>query len=222
MSWESSVEYYRLINESVRRRMGGLHSAQCVLFSVDFKEIEELQHRDQWNRLESILIDGACKLEAAGAEILLICSNTMHLLAEAIERRINIPLLHIADSTANRITHGGLQRIGLLGTKFTMERDFYRDRLKSKHGLGVVIPDEAARERIHEIIYRELCVGKIEESSREIFRQAITDMVAEGAEGVVLGCTEIPLLLSEPDSPVPLFDTTRLHAEAAVDFALNP
>ena len=221
MSWESSLEYYRIINESVRRRLGGLHSAECVLYSLDFECVEELQHSDQWDRLEIILAECAAKLEAGGAEVLLICSNTMHLIADAIQNRIDIPLLHITDTAADRIKIGGMRKIGLLGTRFTMEREFYRERLKLKHGLEVVTPDDADRERIHEVIYTELCMGKIEEASREAFRRIIEGMVRDGAEGIVLGCTEIPLLLSVADSSVPLFDTTRLHAEAAVDFALD-
>ncbi len=221
MSWESTLEYYRIINEVVQHRLGGLHSAECILYSLDFEVIEELQHAEQWNRLESILVDGAVKLEKAGAEILLICSNTMHLIAEGVEKGIDIPLLHIADSAADRIKAERLRRIGLLGTKFTMEREFYRDRLKSKHGLEVMIPLESEREKIHEVIYQELCVGRIEQDSRDAFRHIISGMVKKGAEGIVLGCTEIPLLLKQSDISVPLVDTTRLHAEAAVDFALS-
>ena len=221
MSWESTLEYYRIINEVVQQRLGGLHSAECILYSLDFEIIEGLQRGEQWNRLESILVEGAHRLEKAGAEILLICSNTMHLVAEGVQKGISIPLLHIADSTADQIKAEDMHRVGLLGTKFTMEREFYRERLKSKHGLEVVIPAEAEREKIHEVIYQELCVGRIEQNSRDSFRQIISGMVEKGAEGVVLGCTEIPLLLKQSDISVPLFDTTRLHAEAAVDFALS-
>jgi aspartate racemase len=220
MSWESSLEYYRILNEIVRQRLGGLHSAECVLYSVNFGRIEELQHKDRWDELLDILSDCAGKLERAGAELLLICSNTMHIIADEIEMRIGIPLLHIVDVTAERIKDHRLRKVGLLGTKFTMERDFYTERLRSKHGLEVLIPDQKDRQIIHEIIYSELCMGKIEETSRESFRRVIAKLTRAGAEGIILGCTEIPLLVSEADSSVPLFDTTRIHAEAAVDYAL--
>jgi aspartate racemase len=220
MSWESSLEYYRILNEIVRQRLGGLHSAECVLYSVNFGRIEELQHKDRWDELLDILSDCAGKLERAGAELLLICSNTMHIIADEIEMRIGIPLLHIVDVTAERIKDHRLRKVGLLGTKFTMERDFYTERLRSKHGLEVLIPDQKDRQIIHEIIYSELCMGKIEETSQESFRRVIAKLTRAGAEGIILGCTEIPLLVSEADSSVPLFDTTRIHAEAAVDYAL--
>ncbi|MGW1492397.1 aspartate/glutamate racemase family protein [Streptomyces sp. NPDC002402] len=220
MSWESSAEYYRLLNELVRERLGGLHSAKCVLHSVDFAEIEELQVAGDWERAGEILADAARGLEAAGADLLLICTNTMHKVAGQVEAAVSVPLLHLADATADAVRAQGLGRVGLLGTAFTMEQDFYRDRLAG-HGLDVLTPDAEGRALVHRVIYDELCLGVVREESRAAYQDVIAELVAAGAEGVVLGCTEIELLIGEKDSPVPVFPTTRLHAEAAVDAALG-
>lgn len=221
MSWESSVEYYRIINRATKARLGGFHSAKSIMYSVDFAEIEVLQHKGKWVETAEILCRAARSLEAAGADFLVLCTNTMHKVAADIESAVRIPLLHIADATANVITARGLKRIGLLGTRFTMEEDFYKGRLAEKHGLDVLVPGPADRETIHRVIYHELVDGRIETASRQEFRSAIERLVAAGAEGIILGCTEIGLLVKDEDSPVPLFDTTRIHAEAAVDFALR-
>ncbi|MDQ1010362.1 aspartate racemase [Streptomyces sp. V4I23] len=221
MSWESSAEYYRLLNELVRERLGGLHSARCVLHSVDFAEIEELQVAGEWQRAGDILAEAAKGLEAAGADLLLICTNTMHKVAGQVQDAVGVPLLHLADATAAAVRAHGLATVGLLGTAFTMEQDFYRDRLAS-HGLTVLTPDAAGRALVHRVIYEELCLGVVREESRAAYRRVIGELVAEGAQGVVLGCTEIELLIGADDSPVPVFPTTRLHAEAAVTAALQP
>lgn len=220
MSWESTLPYYRLLNERVRERLGGLHSAKLLLYSVDFAEIETLQHRGEWEVAGALLADAAVRLQDAGAQALLICTNTMHRVAGQIEAATTVPLLHIADATAQRIHAAGLSRVGLLGTRFTMEQAFYRERLE-RSGLDVVVPDAAARERIHAIIYDELCRGVILEESRAFYRQAIAALVEQGAQGVILGCTEIALLVGDDDAAVPLFDTARIHAEAAADWAMD-
>ncbi|MEI7037858.1 aspartate/glutamate racemase family protein [Fulvimonas yonginensis] len=219
MSWESTVPYYRLINESVRARLGGLHSAKLLLHSVDFHEIEAMQRHGEWEAAGARLAEAARGLEAAGAEVLLIGANTMHRVAPAVEAAVRIPLLHVADATAQAIAAAGLRRVGLLGTRFTMEQAFYRQRLRA-HGLDVRVPDEGDRAQVHRIIYEELCVGRMLPRSRECFRAVMARLVERGAEGIVLGCTEIGLLVDAADAPVPLFDTTRLHAEAAVAWAL--
>ena len=219
MSWESSAEYYRMVNCEVKRRLGGLHSAKLVLFSVDFSEIERLQHSGDWDGAGAILISAAQSIERAGGECLVICTNTMHLLADTIAAKISIPLLHIADATAERIKREGLKKVGLLGTRFTMEREFYRGRLESNHGLSVVVPDDTDRAAVHRIIYDELCRGEIRDESRAIYDQIVARLVKNGAEGVILGCTEIGLLLKT--AAVPLFDTARIHAEAAVEWSLS-
>lgn len=220
MSWESTLPYYRLLNERVRERLGGLHSAKLLLYSVDFAEIEALQHRGEWNAAGELLADAASRLQQAGADALVICTNTMHRVAGQIEAATTVPLLHIADATAQRIHEAGLQRVGLLGTRFTMEQAFYRERLE-RSGLGVIVPDAPERERIHAIIYDELCRGVIREESRAFYRQVIDGLVGQGAQGVILGCTEIALLVGDDDATVPLFDTARIHAEAAADWALD-
>jgi aspartate racemase len=220
MSWESSAEYYRFVNEMTRDRLGGLHSARCVLASVDFADIEALQVSGQWETAGQLLADAASGLEAAGAELLLICTNTMHKVADQVQAAVGIPLLHIADVAAEAVTSAGLGTVGLLGTAFTMEQAFYRDRLE-EHGLEVLTPPPDDRAEIHRIIYDELCLGVIREESREIGRGVIKRLAEAGAEGVVLGCTEIELLIGAEDSPVPVFATTRLHAAAAVDAALS-
>ena len=221
MSWESTAVYYRLINEGVKARLGGLHSAKLVLYSVDFQEIEELQHAADWDEAGKVLAKAAHFLQLAGADFLVICTNTMHKVAPAIEREINIPILHIADATAAVIKGLGIRTVGLLGTRFTMEQDFYTGRLREKHGLQVLIPDENERERVHQIIYEELCLGKVLDESSEEYRRIIKNLVQRGVEGIILGCTEISMLIGQKDSPVPLFDTTRIHAQKAVDWAIE-
>lgn len=220
MSWESSAEYYRILNQGVRDRLGPTASARCLLWSFDFSEIEELQHKGDWDGLTDRMIDAARRLEAGGAEVLLICTNTMHRMAPAVQAAVSVPLLHIADPTAERIKAAGLRKVGLLGTAFTMEQDFYKGRLSRDHGLSVLVPDAEDRAMVHKIIYEELVAGKVTAQSRDVYRAVIARLVRNGAEAIVLGCTEIMLLVRAEDSPVPIFDTTALHAEAAVAFAL--
>ena len=221
MSWESSELYYRWINEGVKARLGGLHSAQIALYSVDFQEIENLQHRGDWDAAGVALAQAAQRIEAAGADFLVICTNTMHKVAPAIEEVIDIPLLHIADATADAIKSAGYSTIGLLGTNFTMEQDFYRGRLVEQHGLNVLIPDETDRQIVHRIIYEELVLGQVNEASRNEYLRIIGDLAARGAEAIILGCTEITMLVQQEHTSVPLFDTTAIHAEAAVALALQ-
>ncbi|MGW8350894.1 aspartate/glutamate racemase family protein [Streptomyces wedmorensis] len=220
MSWESTAEYYRLVNEFTRDRLGGLHSARCVLYSVDFAEIEQLQVQGRWAEAGEVLAAAARALEAAGADMVLICTNTMHKVADRVEEAVSVPLLHLADATAEAVRASGLRRVGLLGTAFTMEQDFYRGRLEAR-GLEVLVPDAAGRKVVHQVIYEELCLGIVREESRAAYREIIAGLVTDGAEGVVLGCTEIELLVDAGDSPVPVFPTARLHAEAAVNAALS-
>ena len=219
MSWESSALYYRLVNEAVRERLGGLHSARCLLASVDFAEIERLQVAGDWDTAGAVLADEARLLEAGGADLLVLCTNTMHRVADQVQAAVEIPLLHIADATAAAVRDAGLTTVGLLGTAFTMEQAFYRDRLGAS-GLAVLVPEAGERAEVHRIIYEELCRGVVLDQSRDAYREVISSLVAAGAEGIVLGCTEIELLVSVDDSPVPLFPTTRIHAEAAVEAAL--
>jgi aspartate racemase len=221
MSWESSAEYYRFINEETRDRLGGLHSADCLLRSVDFSEIEQLQRAGQWERAGALLGAEASCLERAGAELLVLCTNTMHKVATAITDAITIPFVHIADTTADAVRAEGLDTVGLLATGYTMEQDFYTGRLRDAHDLHVLIPQEADRRIVHAVIYDELCVGVVEDSSREQYRRIIRDLADRGAQGILLGCTEIDLLIGPQDAPVPVFDTTRLHARRAVDIALG-
>lgn len=221
MSWESTAEYYRIINESVKERLGGLHSAKIVMYSVDFAEIERLQHEEKWDKAISLMIDAAKRVESANADFVLICTNTMHKMAGDVAASISIPLLHIADVTAEKITSQGLKEVGLLGTKFTMEQDFYKSRIKEKFGIRVLIPNESEREAVHNVIYKELCLGKVKDSSRERVKAIINRLSDNGAQGIILGCTELPLLIKQKDYPVPLFDTTVIHAKAAVDYALK-
>ena len=220
MSWESSTEYYRIINETVKEKLGGLHSAKCIMYSVDFEEVEKLQHEGKWKEATELMIDAAKRIERAGADFVLICTNTMHKMADDVQSSINIPLLHIVDATAEKIISKGLKKVGLLGTKFTMEEDFYKERLR-KFGLEIIIPEEEERKIIHTIIFKELCLGEIKESSRKKFKDIIENLISKGAEGIILGCTEIPLLIREKDCSVPVFDTTRIHAQAAVEFSIN-
>ncbi len=220
MSWESTELYYRWINEGVKARLGGLHSAKIALVSVDFQEIEELQVTGDWDAAGIALAQAAQRVEAAGADFLVICTNTMHKVAPAIEAAINIPLLHIADATADAIKTAGFDTIGLLGTNFTMEQDFYRGRLVDHHGLSVLIPCETDRQIVHRIIYGELVLGQVNEESRAEYLRIIDALAAEGAEAIILGCTEITMLVQQEHTSVPLFDTTAIHAAAAVSFAL--
>ncbi|MBS8264261.1 aspartate/glutamate racemase family protein [Mesobacillus boroniphilus] len=220
MSWESSSEYYRIINEEIKRRLGGLHSAKCILYSVDFDEIEKCQSENRWDEAGQILGDAAFSLEKAGAGFILICTNTMHKVIDQISQKISIPILHIADETAIQIKKHGMKKIGLLGTKYTMEHDFYKLRIESQD-IEVLIPDEEERDVINKTIFNELCFGNIQESSRDCFKRIIGNLVSEGAEGIILGCTEIGLLIKQEDASVPLFDTTVIHAHGAVEKALN-
>lgn len=221
MSWESSAHYYRLINEGVKQRLGGLHSAKLVLYSVDFNEIAAQQREGRWDEAAETLGGAARALAAAGADAVVICTNTMHKVADAVEKAAGVPLLHIADATGARIRAADMTRVALLGTRFTMEQDFYRGRLQERFGLDVLIPPEEDRELVHRVIYEELCLGNIENSSRAAYLEIIRGLQRRGAEGVILGCTEIGMLVSEDDSPLPVFDTTEIHAEAAVEFALT-
>lgn len=221
MSWESSLEYYRIINEQVKEKLGGLHSAKSLMYSVDFDEIEKLQHQGNWKEATNMMIDAAKRLESGGADFVVICTNTMHKMADDVQSNIKIPLLHIADATAEKIKAKGLKKIGLLGTKFTMEEDFYKGRLINNYGLDVLIPDEKDRQIVHDIIYHELCLGNVNQSSKDQFIRIINKLVDNGAEAAILGCTEIPLLVQQKDVKVLLFDTTRIHAESAVEYSLK-
>ncbi len=222
MSWESTVPYYRQINETIKQRLGGLHSAKVVLYSVDFYEIEALQRAGDWEAAGAILADAARSLEAAGAAFLVLCTNTMHKVSPAIEKAVQIPLFHIADPTAAEIKRAGYSSVGLLGTRFTMEQAFYRERLSQDHGLRVIVPDAQDRESIHRIIYEELCLGLVTAESRREYRRIMHALASEGAQAIILGCTEISLLVSQQDAAVPLFDTTAIHARAAAEEALSP
>lgn len=220
MSWESSATYYRLLNEGVRDRLGQTASARCILWSFDFAEIEALQHAGDWRGLTERMVDAARRLEAAGADALLICTNTMHRMADEVQAAVAVPLVHIADPTAARIRAAGHRRVALLGTAFTMEQDFYKGRLAERHGLDVMVPDAADRAVVHRVIYDELVAGKVLPASRDAYRDIIARLVSNGAEAVILGCTEIMLLVGPEDSAVPIYDTTALHAAAAVELAL--
>ncbi len=220
MSWESSLLYYKIINEGVKAKLGGLHSAKIVMVSVDFEEIEILQHKDKWEKLGEILANEAQNIERAGAECLLICTNTMHKVAHWVESAIKIPLIHIADATAKALLQDGIQKVGLLGTAFTMEQDFYKSRLQ-EHGLEVVVPKKQDRELIHNVIYNELCLGECKATSKEAYLEIIEKLTKEGAEGVILGCTEIGMLVKQSDTKVKLYDTTTIHTQSAVEFACS-
>lgn len=221
MSWESTALYYRILNQQVKRRLGGLHSAELVLYSVDFQHIEQLQAAGEWQQAGEILADAARNLERAGAQFIVLCTNTMHKVAAQISAATDIPLLHIADATGRRIQQAGVHKVGLLATRFTMEQDFYRGRLHEQFGLEVITPDEADRLFVHEVIYQELCLGEINPASRRRYREIMQQLVAQGAEAIILGCTEITLLVDATDASVPLFDTTLIHAEEAVIQALS-
>ena len=221
MSWESSVEYYKLVNEGIHHVLGGVHSAKCVMVSVDFAEIEVLQTQARWEEATQMMVEAARQVEAAGADFLVICTNTMHMMADEVQAAIHIPLVHIADVAGREVVKRGIRTVGLLGTRFTMQGDFYHGRLAEKFGLKVIIPSEEDQTVIHDVIYNELVTGKIVEKSRAAYLQIIEKMAAQSAEGVILGCTEIGLLVKQSDCRLPLFDTTPLHAQAAVEFALS-
>ena len=221
MSWESTMSYYKSINEGVKANLGGLNSAKICMYSVNFDEIERLQHQGRWSETANILSDAALSVEKGGADFILICTNTMHKVVPEIEEKITIPILHIADTTAQLLLEQGVKKVGLLGTAFTMEQDFYKARLVNKFGIGVVIPDESDREQVHNIIYQELCRGEVKEESRDVYRQIIEKLSQQGAEAVILGCTEIALLIQQQHTDVPLLDTTSVHADAAVRLALG-
>lgn len=221
MSWESSVEYYRIINQITNQKLGGHHSAKSVMVSVDFGPIEALMSAERWDEVAAELVATAQEIEKGGADFLLIATNTMHKLYPEIQEGIDIPIIHIADATAEKIKGAGLEQVGLLGTIFTMEKEFYKGRLHGEHGIGVVVPEKADRERVNEIVFDELVLGKIREESKVEYTRIMADLVAEGAEGIVLGCTEIPLLVGDEDTSVPTFDTTTIHAEIAVEVALG-
>ncbi|WP_432667246.1 aspartate/glutamate racemase family protein [Wukongibacter baidiensis] len=220
MSWESSLEYYRVINETVKERLGGLHSAKCIMYSLNFNKIAGLQYEDKWEELTQEMIEAAQRLKKAGADYIVICSNTMHKTADEVQNVVGIPVLHIADAAAEKIIKKRIEKVGLMGTKFSMEGDFYKKRLQEKHNLEVIIPSEEDREIINNVIYNELCLGVLKQSSREKFKEIINKLVSSGAEGIVLGCTEIPLLIKQEDVDVPVFDTMTIHSVSAVDFTL--
>ena len=221
MSWESSAEYYRFVNEEVRDRLGGLHSADCIMRSVEFAEIEELQRSGAWEEAGERLAAEAAALVGAGAELLVLCTNTMHKVADQIEAAIDVPFVHIADTSADAVRAAGFTRVGLLATAYTMEQDFYVGRLRDRHGLDVLVPEAEDRALVHRVIYDELCQGRVLEASREAYRRVMADLAEQGAEGILLGCTEVDLLVGPADATVPLFDTTRLHARRAVELALT-
>ncbi|PJY99352.1 aspartate/glutamate racemase family protein [Bacillus vallismortis] len=220
MSWESSAEYYRMINEEIKKKLGGLHSAKCILYSVDFKEIEHYQSEGAWDKAGAALGEAARSLEKAGADFIVICTNTMHKVIGYIQEMITIPILHIADATADQITRQGIRSVGLLGTKYTMEQDFYKSRIES-HNINVIVPTDEEREIINTIIYQELCLGEIKQSSKNTYKKIINHLVDRGAEGMILGCTEIGLLVKAEDSEVPLFDTAFIHAHSAARTSLS-
>ena len=221
MSWESSVEYYRIINETAKEKLGGLHSAKCLMYSVDFQEIEVLQHQDKWEELTAMMIDAGEKLRRGGADFIVICTNTMHKMAEDIEKAVGLKVLHIAEATGEEIIKSEIKKVGLIGTKFTMEGDFYKKVLKDKYNVDIIIPEDEDREIIHNVIYDELCRGEINSESKEKYKKIIARLDANGAEGIVLGCTEIPLLIKQEDVNIKVFDTTTIHGISAAEFAIS-
>jgi aspartate racemase len=221
MSWESTSSYYRFVNEGIKQRLGGLHSARICLYSVDFDEIEQLQHAGDWAATADILSQAGKRIQAGGADFLMICTNTMHKVAPEVEAAIDIPLLHIADATAAQLSKDGIARVGLLGTRFTMEQDFYKGRVQERFGIEVVVPDSQRQQEIHRVIYEELCLGSIEQASRQYYLDTIEALASQGAEAVILGCTEIAMLVAQQDTKVPLYDTTAIHCQAAVELALS-
>jgi len=221
MTWVSTVDYYRIINGTVSERLGGLHSAKCLMYSVDFGEISEWMLQEKWEEIKGRLTDAALRLKAAGADFIVICTNTMHKMADDIQKDANIPLIHIADAAAEKIKEMGLKKVGLLGTKFTMEEDFYRKRIKENYNIEVIIPGESEREIVNDVIFNELSFEVIKQSSKDKYLEIIRNLTLRGAEGIILGCTETPILIKQEDVEVPVFDTTTIHAVAAVDFALK-
>lgn len=221
MSWESSAIYYQIANQQVNKKLGKSHSSRNIMLSVDFQEVAELQHAGQWEQLTQIMVEAAVSLERAGADFLVICTNTMHLMAPEVQAAVDIPLLHIADAVGEAITQQSLKKVGLLGTKYTMEKGFYKEHLAKNYNIEVITPDEADRERIHSIIYNELVLGKFLNESREVYQQVVAHLQSSGAEGVILGCTEIPLLIQQPHVDLPLFDTTTIHAQKAVEWSVG-
>lgn len=220
-SWKSSTEYYRIVNEAVSERLGGHHSCQCLMFSIDFDGFSRMQHEARWDEAADVFIDAARRLEKGGADFFIMCANTPHKMAEQVQNSVSIPLLHIADVTGEAIRESGLSRVGLLGTKFTMEQDFIKGRLSDKFGIEAIVPDERDRDSVHRVLYDELCLGIINEESRKLYVEIIDRLKGSGAEGVILGCTEIPLLIRQEHVSIPVFDTTEIHALAAVDYALS-
>jgi aspartate racemase len=220
MSWESSIEYYRIINETVKKYLGGLHSAKSIMYSFDFYEIETLQEQGKWEEIANLMVEAAQKLESYGAELIILCTNTIHLVSDSVQSNISIPLIHIVDATAEKIKETRIQKIGLIGTKFTMESDFFKRKLEKRYNLSVIIPEIKERQVIHDIIFKELVLGEIKENSKLKYLKIIERLEKKGAEGVILGCTEIPLLITQQDADIPLFDTTAIHAKAAVIYAL--
>jgi len=221
MSWESSAVYYDILNQEIKRKLGGHHSCECLMYSVDFAEIEKLQHEGNWEELSRLMVSAAQRLEKGGAELVVICTNTMHKMATEVERSISVPLIHIVDAIADKIKEHGLLKVALLGTRFTMEQDFYKGRLTEKHGIAVLIPDLKGVDAVHRVIYEELVHGIIKDESKQEYLRIITDLIDQGAQGVILGCTEIPLLIKQSDCSVPVFDTTTIHALRSVEIALN-
>ena len=221
MSWESSAEYYRILNELTKKALGNMHSCKCILYSVEFGEIEALQRNGEWEKLTNIMVDAAQKLEKAGAEFVVICTNTMHMMAPEVQAAIGIPVLHIADAAAEEIKKQGLKKVGLLGTRFTMEKEFYKGRIAEKHGIEVIVPSETDQTTIHNVIYNELVQGVVKQESKNQYKEVIQRLVDNGAEGIILGCTEIPMLIKQDDISVPIFDTTTIHAEYAMEYALG-
>lgn len=220
-SWKSSLEYYKLLNEMVNNELGAYHSCKCIMYSVDFEEIQRYQHEGKWDKVADIMVDAASSLKAGGADFVLICANTLHKVAEDIGERVNIPILHIADATAEDIKNKSISKVGLLGTRFTMEEEFYKERLLQKHNIEAIIPEKDDIDLIHEIIFKELVFGIIKEESRAIYVKIIEKLINKGAQGIILGCTEIPLLINEEHCDIPLFDTTYLHVKQAVKLAIN-
>ncbi|MDG3085204.1 aspartate/glutamate racemase family protein [Vibrio hannami] len=221
MSWESTASYYSVLNEGIKHELGGLHSAKIALYSVDFAEIEEMQHKGEWDKTAAVLSDAAKAVEAGGADFFLICTNTMHKVATEVQSAVNIPLLHIADATANKLKADGITKVGLLGTRFTMEQEFYKSRLVENFGIDVVIPNQQQRDIVHDVIYNELCLGEIKENSRNEYLKIIQELHSQGAQAVILGCTEIALLVQPEHTDVALYDTTAIHAQAAVKYAIS-
>jgi aspartate racemase len=221
MSWKSTIEYYEVINETVRSRLGGFHSAKCLMYTVDFAEIEILQRENKWKEVSDIMVDIANKLKKGGADFIVICTNTIHKVVSEIEKKVGIKVLHIVELTGKKIIQNGMKKVGLLGTKFTMEGDFYKNILKDRFNIDVIVPNEVEREFIHKVIFEELCKGILNKTSKEKYKEIIDSLVLIGAEGVILGCTEIPLLIKQEDVSIPVFDTTKIHAVSAVEFALE-